>query len=62
MSGEPGYTLIDCATDLIYGPYETFDQARGHADDFATWEILNGDDNLVDWSPPRETAAKAKAA
>jgi hypothetical protein len=62
MSNDPGYTLIDCATDLIYGPYETFDQARGHADDFTTWEILNGDGNLGDWSLPRETAAKAKAA
>ena len=25
------YTLIDCSTSLIYGPYETFDQARGQA-------------------------------
>jgi hypothetical protein len=62
MSSEPGYTLIDCATDLIYGPYETFDQARRHADDFATWEILNGGGTLVDWSLAHETAAKAKAA
>jgi hypothetical protein len=56
------YTLIDCSTSLIYGPYETFNQARGHAEDFATWEILNGGGNLVDWSLPRETTAKAKAA
>jgi hypothetical protein len=62
MSNEPGYTLIDCATDLVYGPYETFDQARGHADDFATWEILNSGDNLVDWRLPREQTVKAKAA
>jgi hypothetical protein len=62
MGSERGYTLIDCATDLIYGPYETFNQARGHADDFATWEILNGGGNLVDWSLPSETTAKAKAA
>ena len=26
------YTLIDCATGLIYGPYETFLQARERAD------------------------------
>jgi hypothetical protein len=62
MSNEAGYTLIDCATDLIYGSYETFDQARSHADDFVTWEILNGGGNLVDWNLPRETTAKARAA
>jgi hypothetical protein len=56
------YTLIDCSTSLIYGPYETFNQARGHADDFATWEILNCGGNLVDWSLPREANARAKAA
>jgi len=28
------YTLIDCSTHLIYGPYETFVQARGRAEDF----------------------------
>jgi hypothetical protein len=62
MSMKPGYILIACATDLIYGPYETFDQARRHACNFATWEILNGGGNLVDWSQPPEMAAKAKAA
>jgi len=30
--------------------------------DFATWEILNGGGNLVDWNLPRETTAKARAA
>ena len=48
---ELGYTLIDCSTDLIYGPYETFNEARQHADDFERWEIINRDGNLVEWSP-----------
>jgi hypothetical protein len=48
---ELGYTLIDCSTGLIYGPYETFNQARQHADDFERWEIINRDGNLVEWSP-----------
>src|SRR5262245_39828007 len=44
------YTLIDCSTNLIYGPYETFNMARSHAEDFSRWEILNEEGNLVDWS------------
>ena len=43
------YTLIDCATGLIYGPYETFRQARERADDFERWEIINRVGNLTDW-------------
>jgi hypothetical protein len=45
------YTLIDCSTSLIYGPYETFNQAREHAEEFEPWEIINREGNLVDWSP-----------
>jgi hypothetical protein len=58
------YTLIDCSTDLIYGPYETFNQARECAEDFEQWEIVNRDGGLVDWSPkPKATAvASAEAA
>ena len=48
---ELGYTLIDCSTGLLYGPYETFNQARQHADDFERWEIINRDGNLVEWIP-----------
>ena len=48
---ELGYTLIDCSTGLIYGPYETFNQARQHADNFEQWEIINRDGNLVERSP-----------
>jgi hypothetical protein len=44
------YTLIDCSTNLIYGPYETFNMAHSHAEEFSHWEILNEEGNLVDWS------------
>jgi hypothetical protein len=49
------YTLIDGATGLIYGPYETFRQARDRAEDFEQWEIINREGNLVDWSPTSST-------
>jgi hypothetical protein len=49
------YTLIDCATGLIHGPYETFSQARDRADDFEQWEIINREGNLVDWNPTSST-------
>lgn len=49
------YTLIDCATDLIYGPYETFAQARNRAESFEQWEITNREGSLVDWSPAPST-------
>jgi hypothetical protein len=63
MTDELGYTLIDCVTDLIYGPYETFNQARGHAEDFERWEIINQEGNLVDWGPkPEAVPAIAEAA
>jgi len=53
------YALIDCATSLIYGPYETFLQARERAEDFARWEIINRVGNLVDWSPTPSTVLTA---
>jgi hypothetical protein len=58
------YTLIDCSTGLIFGPYGTFNRAREHAEDFAIWEILNRDGDLVDWSsqPLIAGSAIAKAA
>ena len=55
------YTLIDCATGLIYGPYETFRQARERADGFERWEIINRVGNLVDWSPTPSTVLRAAA-
>jgi hypothetical protein len=55
------YTLIDCSTGLIYGPYETFNRAREYAENFASWEILNRDGDLVDWSPKPKAAAPASA-
>ena len=53
------YTLTDCSTGLIYGPYETFVQARERAEDFERWEIINCEGNLVDWSPTPSTVAPA---
>ena len=53
------YTLIDCAAGLIYGPYETFRQARERADGFERWEIINRVGNLVDWSPTPSTVLTA---
>ena len=53
------YTLIDCATGLIYGPYETFRQAREPAEDFERWEIIIRVGNLVDWSPTPSTVLTA---
>jgi hypothetical protein len=47
------YTLVDCETGLIYGPYDTRAMARDHAEleGIATWEIITDDEKLVDWSP-----------
>jgi hypothetical protein len=49
------YTLIDCATDLSYGPFELVDRARCRAevDNIAKWEIINRDGKLVAWSRPK---------
>jgi hypothetical protein len=49
------YTLIDCSTGLIYGPYETFNEARERAEAFERWEIINRVGNLIDWSPTPST-------
>jgi hypothetical protein len=53
------YTLIDCATHLIYGPYETFSHVRERAEGFERWEIINREGNLVDWSPTPSTVLTA---
>jgi len=53
------YTLIDCRMGLIYGPYETFHQARECAEDFEQWEIINRVGNLIDWSPTPSTVLTA---
>ena len=55
------YTLIDCATGLIYGPYETFNRARERAEGFERWEIINRVGNLIDWSPTPATVLTATA-
>jgi hypothetical protein len=49
------YTLVDCMTDLVYGPYESCGIARMHAYDLdlKRWEILNQDGDVVDWGRDR---------
>ena len=49
------YTLIDCATDLSYGPFELLDRARHCAEigNIAKWEIINRAGKLVAWSKPK---------
>jgi hypothetical protein len=58
------YTLIDCSTGLIYGPYETFNEARERAEGFERWEIINRVGNLIDWSftPSTVLTATERAA
>ena len=56
------YTLIDCTTGTVHGPFGTFKQARGRAEDFAQWEILDGNFGLVDWSPAARASANVESA
>jgi hypothetical protein len=53
------YTLVDCSTGLIYGPFETFNQARERAENFERWEIINREGNLINWSPTPSTVLTA---
>jgi hypothetical protein len=55
-----GYTLVDCDTGLIYGPYESYKIARAcaAAEALTTWEIVNDDEKLVDWNHPTEDVSK----
>jgi hypothetical protein len=48
------YTLVDCQTELVFGPYQTCVMARdaAEAEAIATWEIFVDGDALVDWSRP----------
>jgi len=62
MGEDLEFTLIDCATGLIYGPFETFHQARDRAEEFATWEILNHAGDLIDWKTAARRPVKAQAA
>jgi hypothetical protein len=54
------YCLIDCATTLVNGPYETLNEARAHSDGFSSWEIIDGNGDLIDWS--RESAEEIASA
>ena len=49
------YILIDCATDLSYGPFELLDRARHCAEigNIKKWEIINRAGKLVAWSKPK---------
>jgi hypothetical protein len=53
------YTVIECATGLINGPYETCLEARSRAEGFERWEIINRADNLIDWSLTPSTVLNA---
>jgi hypothetical protein len=50
------YTLVDCDTGLIYGPYESCEIAQAHAEAEAltTWEIVRDDVMLIHWSYPTQ--------
>lgn len=55
------YTVIDQATDLIYGPYATRKQADSVAEDFEAYEIFHGD-KLVDWRSAKTDTEIVRAA
>jgi hypothetical protein len=44
------YCLIDCTNALVYGPYETLNEASAHADALPAWGIIDGNGDLIDWS------------
>jgi hypothetical protein len=49
MSNE--HSLIDLRTDLVFGPYPSFNEARGRADYLNSWEIMRDyDETVLDWS------------
>jgi hypothetical protein len=43
------YCLIDSTNALVYGPYETVNEARAHADALPAWEIIDANGDLMDW-------------
>lgn len=45
------YTVIDCDTRLIYGPYETLAEARDRVEqyDLKTWEIIDTEGRTIEW-------------
>jgi hypothetical protein len=56
------YCVIDCTNELVYGPYQTLNEAYAQADAFPVWEIVNGNGDLVDWSRGfAQNTANAKA-
>ena len=54
------YSLIDCKTGLVYGPYDTLNEARAYADALPAWEIIDGSGDLIDWSRGFEETANAR--
>lgn len=48
----PPYSVIDAATDGLYGPFDRFCEARACAEAFPRYEILNDEGDLVDWRGP----------
>jgi hypothetical protein len=58
MAGVMEYTLVDCITNLIYGPFETLQEARRQAENLDRWEIVNADERVIDWSPASSEKTK----
>ena len=44
------YCLIHCTNALVYGPYETLNEASANADTLPAWEIIDGNGDLINWS------------
>lgn len=46
------YTLIDCKTELVYGPYETLARARCCAEEheLEAWEIIDAEGKVIEWT------------
>jgi hypothetical protein len=58
------YTVIDAATDGVYGPFPLLKDALACAQDFERYEVLDCDGALVDWrgALPRPPADDARVA
>lgn len=46
------YTVIDCKTELVYGPYDTLAEARDRVEQYniETWEIIDAEGKVIEWT------------
>ena len=57
------YSLIDLGTDLVSGPYSSFNEARSRANNYQRWEIIrDADEALIDWSDVARPAITTRVA